>query len=139
MKFYQELLNECIDISEWKKKHKQMLVTLFKMQYRLKNLKGGNSMLGKHSKEALEIKALHELLARRDKEIKDIKTECAEQFKQIKDLCFINNYSEKYMNLRKIFEIATDNFSALVKDLAITEDKKGAKIIELPTTRKRNR
>ena len=42
IKYYQELLNECIDISEWKDKHKKMLLTLFKMKYKLKNLKGGN-------------------------------------------------------------------------------------------------
>ena len=39
--YYQELLNECIDIAEWKEKHKKMLLTLFKMNYKLKSLKGG--------------------------------------------------------------------------------------------------
>ena len=38
--YYQELLNECIDISEWKDKHAKMLLTLFKMNYKLKSLKG---------------------------------------------------------------------------------------------------
>ena len=37
--YYQELLNECIDIKYWKNKHKNMLLTLFKMSYRLKKLK----------------------------------------------------------------------------------------------------
>ena len=40
--YYQELLNECIDIKEWKRKHKNMLLTLFKMNYKLNCLKGGN-------------------------------------------------------------------------------------------------
>ena len=102
-------------------------------------------MPGKHSKEAIEIKSLKEIIERKDKEIKDIKTECAEQFKRIKDLCFINDYGDKYVKLRKIHEIASDNFSALVKDIIIAEQpeqqeqQEMAKIIELPTTRKSNK
>ena len=38
--YYQELLNECIDIVDWKNKHKNMLLILFKMNYKLKSLKG---------------------------------------------------------------------------------------------------
>lgn len=76
-------------------------------------------MPGKHSREAVENKKLQEIIARRDKEIKDIKTECAEQFKMIKDLCFINEYNNKNIKLKKIYEIASDNFSALVKDIYI--------------------
>ena len=102
-------------------------------------------MPGKHSKEIIEIKALKEIIERKDKEIKDIKTECAEQFKRIKDLCFINDYGDKYAKLRKIHEIASDNFSVLVKDIIIAEQpeqqeqQEMAKIIELPTTRKSNK
>lgn len=90
--------------------------------------------IAKHSAEAQKIRELEkekqELLAivsRKDKEIKDIKTECAEQFKNIKDLCFINDYS--------------DNFSALVKDIAIdeTDEDRMAKIIKLPTTNQSDR
>lgn len=91
-------------------------------------------MPGKHSSEALEIKKLQELIKRKDKEIKDIKTECAEQFKMIKDLCFINNYNDKNIKLRKIHEIASDNFSALLKDIIINEIDEDTKIIELPNT-----
>ena len=94
-------------------------------------------MREKHTEKALKIKQLEETIKLRDKEIKDIKTECAEQFKRIKDLCFINNYRDKYLSLRKIHEIASDNFSALVKDIVITEQKEPqemAKIIELPYT-----
>lgn len=95
-------------------------------------------MPGKHSKEALEIKRLEELVELRDKEIKDIKVYCADQFKMIKDLCFINEYGDRNMKLRKIHEIASDNFSQLVRDMVIdeTDEDKKAKIIELPNTRK---
>lgn len=41
IQYYQELLNECIDIAEAKTKYKNMLLTLLKMKYRLKRLKGG--------------------------------------------------------------------------------------------------
>lgn len=95
-------------------------------------------MPGKHSKEALELKRLQELVERKDKEIKDIKIECADQFKKIKDLCFINEYNDRNLKLRKIHEIASDNFSALVRDIFIneTDEDERAKIIELPNTRK---
>ena len=46
------------------------------------------------------------------------------------------------MKLRKIYEIASDNFSALVKDMVITDTPKQThqcKIIELPTTDQSNR
>ena len=36
-----KLLNECIDITEAKENYKKMLLTLLKMKYRLKKLKGG--------------------------------------------------------------------------------------------------
>lgn len=95
-------------------------------------------MMGKHTEEAQKIKQLEETIAAKDKEIKDIKTECADQFKKIKDLCFINDYGDKNMKLRKIHEIASDNFSALVRDIIINEtnEDEKAKIIELPNTRK---
>lgn len=99
---------------------------------------------GKHTSEALRIKELEEIISRKDQEIKDIKTECIEQFKNIKDLCFCNDYDGKWDKLRKIHEIASDNFSALVKDLFISEmqDEKSeykAKIIELSTPNQSNR
>lgn len=95
-------------------------------------------MIGKHSQEAQKIKELQELIYRKEQEIKDIKTECADQFKKIKDLCFINEYNDKNAKLRKIYEIASENFSALVKDILIndTDEDEKTKIIELPNTRK---
>lgn len=91
-------------------------------------------IFGKHTEEGQAIQKLQNTIKLKEKEIKDIKVECAEQFKNIKDLCFINDYGDKYLSLKKIYEIASDNFSALVKDLAIEEQKENAKIIELPTT-----
>ena len=102
-------------------------------------------VIGKHSEAALKIKQLENelyekesIISRKDKEIKDIKQECAEQFEKIKNLCYINDYGDKYAKLRKIFEIASDNFSALVKDIVIDQDEKG-KIIELSTAGKSSR
>lgn len=89
--------------------------------------------IGKHSKEAIEIKKLEDKVKRKDREIKDIKLECAEQFKKIKDLCFSNTYNEKFDKLKKIYEIANENFSVLLKDLIIAENSKSNKKIELPT------
>ena len=91
-------------------------------------------IFGKHTEVGQAIQNLQNTIKLKEKEIKDIKVECAEQFKNIKDLCFINDYGNKYLSLKKIYEIASDNFSALVKDLAIDEQKENAKIIELPTT-----
>lgn len=39
IKQYQELLNECIDIQEWKDKHKNMLSTLERMKMLKKECK----------------------------------------------------------------------------------------------------
>lgn len=94
--------------------------------------------MGKHTNEAIKIKELENVIALRDKEIQDIKTECAEQFEKIKNLCFINNYTDKFANIKKIFEIATDNFKALVVDVDITNDEENAKIIELAQTSNQN-
>ena len=88
-------------------------------------------IFGKHTEVGQAIQNLQNTIKLKEKEIK---VECAEQFKNIKDLCFINDYGDKYLSLKKIYEIASDNFSALVKDLAIDEQKENAKIIELPTT-----
>ena len=95
-------------------------------------------ILRRNSKETQKIEELEEIIKLKDREIKEIKSECAEQFKNIKDLCFINDYGDKYLNLNKIHEIASDNFSALVKDMLIDKAEEN-KIIELPTTRKSNK
>lgn len=52
-------------------------------------------MLGKHSEEGQTIKRLQETIDLKDKEITDIKRECADQFKKIRDLCLQTNMAEK--------------------------------------------
>lgn len=86
-----------------------------------------------------EIEQLKQTIKLRDREIEDVKTECAGQFKKIGDLCFCNDYDGKLNKLRTINEIAQDNFSALVKDMAIDRTSRRAKIIELPMTAQSNR
>lgn len=100
--------------------------------------------IGKHTAEAQRIKELEETIRLKDetielkdRTIKDIQTECADQFKLIRDLCFANEYdglNDKNAKLRKIEEIASSNFSALVNDIVISDSKEKAKIIELPNT-----
>ena len=41
IKYYQELLNECINLNENKQIHKEMLSTLKTMKDKLNQLKGG--------------------------------------------------------------------------------------------------
>ncbi len=89
--------------------------------------------IGKHSEEAIKIRNLEDIVKRKDREIKDIKVEYAEQFKKIRDLCFSNTYNERFDKLKKINEIANENFLALINDLIITDNSKPGKIIELPT------
>lgn len=102
-------------------------------------------MLRKHSNKAYAIRQiefekreLEDIIKRKDREIKVIKTECANEFKRISDLCFCNEYGgilNKNKKLEKIHEIAKDNFSALVTDLVIEKETvQKAKIIELTTT-----
>lgn len=86
-----------------------------------------------------EIEQLNQTIELKDREIEDIKTECANQFKLIYDLCFCNNFEGKWDRLNRIYEIAQDNFSALVGDLAIDKLGDKAKIIELPMTAQSNR
>lgn len=103
-------------------------------------------MFGKHSSEGCtikqlqrEIEQLSQTIKLKDRENEDIRTECADQFKLICDLCFCNNCEGKWDRLNRIYEIAEDNFSALVKDLTIDKLGDKAKIIELSTARQSNR
>lgn len=103
-------------------------------------------MFGKHSNEGFTIKQLqkenrqlNQTIELKDREIEDIKTECASQFELIRDLCFCNDCEGKWDRLNRINEIAEDNFSALVKDLAIDKLSDKAQIIELSTARQSNR
>lgn len=91
---------------------------------------------GKHTTESIKIKELEKTIELKDKEISDIKKECSKQFLKIKDLCFSNDYNGKFDILRKIYEIASDNYNTLVVDMIINDTEEKPKIIELPNTRK---
>lgn len=86
------------------------------------------------------IKQLEETIRLKDKEIEDIKMECAEQFKQIRTIASNNSLGNVDIKIRKIIEIASDNFIALLKDMYIENDhEEESKIIELPITDESNR
>lgn len=106
--------------------------------------------LGKHSNRnvtvkqlKIEIEELNKTIKLKDREIEDVKLECAKEFKQIADLCFCNEYDgklDKSKKLSKISEIASDNCSILMNDLEIENSLvKNVKIIELSRTCKSNR
>lgn len=90
-------------------------------------------MIGKHTKEAQRIKELEnelrETIRRSNKEIKDIKRECAEQFKRIYDLLTQNSLGNGRAMSKKATEIAKDNYVILTVDNYIEND---TKILELP-------
>ena len=70
--------------------------------------------IGKHSEEAIKIRNLEDIVKRKDREIKDIKVECEKKKKKIRDLCFSNTYNERFDKLKKIHEIASENFSIFI-------------------------
>ena len=79
-------------------------------------------MAGKHLADSQEIDRLQKLLKLKDREILDIKKECATQFKEIKKICFENEYgglNDKTNKLKKIETIAIFNISALEDDIKI--------------------
>ena len=130
---YQELLHKCIDKQEDQDRLNRMKKTSAKLKSNLIQLKGGNYM-PKHMRNEEYIKQLEETIRLKDREIMDVKTECADQFKKIKDLCNTNPCGNINALLRRITEIADDNFITLLKDMFIENDEEG-KIIELPKTR----
>lgn len=79
-----------------------------------------------------EIGQLKETIKLKDREIKDIKMGCAEEFRNIKMYCTCNDYNGKLDRLSKIEEVASANFTILVKDMLIEEKEEKGKIIELP-------
>lgn len=70
---------------------------------------------GKHTDEAFKIRQLEERIKLKDIEIKNIKTECAEQFKKIKELCVCNSYNEKLDKLRKNLRNSLLQFFDIIK------------------------
>ena len=87
-------------------------------------------MFGKHTCEDYTNRQLSKIIKGRDREIEEIKTECANEFKKIADLCFCNEYGDKldkFKKLSNIHEIARSNFSALAIDLVIDGVKNDCK------------
>lgn len=87
--------------------------------------------IGKHTETGQKIEQLENLIKRKDRELYEVKQECANAFKQIYDLSKSNGYGETRIIMNKMGEIAKDNFNLLLNDL-IDYDHDN-KIIELPT------
>lgn len=90
-------------------------------------------MLGKHTEIGQQIAKLEDTIRRKDREIYEVKEECANAFKQIYDLSKINGYGETRIIMNKMGEIAKDNFNLLLDDLIDYKYDQNNKIIELPT------
>ncbi len=87
--------------------------------------------IGKHTEAGQKIEQLENIIKRKDREIYEVKQECADAFKQIFELSKINDYGNIRKIMNRMGEIAKDNFNLLLDDL-IDYDH-GNKIIELPT------
>lgn len=93
------------------------------------------SMKGNHSEEMLRIKQLEEVIAAKDKEIKDIKFSVSDVLLQIRTINESNNYSDLSVKKRKISELCTDTrYELLIDELDDCYKKQKTKIIELPNT-----
>ena len=93
------------------------------------------SMKGNHSEEMLRIKQLEEIIAAKDKEIKDIKFIVSDVLLQIRTINESNNYSDSSVKKRKISELCTDTrYELLIDELDDGYKKQKTKIIELPNT-----
>lgn len=71
--------------------------------------------IGKHKKEAQEFKYLKEEIKEKEKEIQIVKSQCAEQFKKIYDISEKNSLGNENIKVRKMGEIAKENFIILLK------------------------
>lgn len=89
--------------------------------------------IGKHTEVGQKIEQLENIIKRKDREIYEVKQECANAFKQIYDLSKINDYGQARQIMNKMGEIAKDNFNLLLNDLIDYEHDYKNKIIELPT------
>lgn len=90
-------------------------------------------VIGKHTEIGQHIAELEETIRKRDREIYEVKQECANAFKQIFDLSKSNGYGETRIIMNKMGEIAKDNFNLLLDDLIDYKYDQNNKIIELPT------
>lgn len=89
--------------------------------------------IGKHTEAGQKIEQLENIIKRKDREIYEVKQECANIFNQIYDLSKINDYGQARQIMNKMGEIAKDNFNLLLNDLIDYEHDYKNKIIELPT------
>lgn len=97
-------------------------------------------MMGKHSKEALEIKQLEDRVSLKEKEIKDIKFSISDVLLQIKNINESNEYSDPSIKRKKISELCMDvRYELLIDELETTGKKQRKKIIELPNTNQSNK
>ena len=97
-------------------------------------------MIGKHTEEAQKIMQLEETIARKDKEIKDIKFSLANVLLRIRNLNESNDYGAPSVKRRKISELCTNTrYELLIDEIDGFYQKEKAKIIKLPTTDQSNR
>ena len=100
--YYQELLNECIDIQE-RKNNIEMLSKINKF------VKGEKEKMGKHFEEMQQIKNLSRTIEKKNEEIFRLETEIVDILQQIRNVNESNNYGNTYVTKRKINEICSDS------------------------------
>lgn len=91
-------------------------------------------MLGKHTESGQKIAQLEDVIKRKDREIYEVKQECANAFKQIYELSKGNSFDNDRAIKNRMGEIAKDNFNLLLDDLIDYKNEQNNKIIELPNT-----
>ena len=89
--------------------------------------------IGKHTEAGQKIEQLESTIKRKDREIYEVKQECASAFKEIYELSKGNSFDNDRAIKSRMGEIAKDNFNLLFNDLIDYEHDCKNKIIELPT------
>ena len=89
--------------------------------------------IGKHTESGQKIAQLEDVIKRKDREIYEVKQECANAFKQIYELSKGNSFDNDRAIKNKMGEIAKDNFNILLDDLVDYKYEQNNKIIELLT------
>lgn len=87
--------------------------------------------IGKHTEVGQHIVQLEDTIRRKNREIYEVKQECASAFKEIYELSKGNSFDNDRAIKNKMGEIAKDNFNLLLDDLIDYDHE--SKIIELPT------
>lgn len=67
------------------------------------------------------VKQLQRELDKKNKELKDIKTECIEVFREINELC-LSKYSDTY-KLNKVRSLACDQYLLLMQNLCMKNNR----------------